>query len=68
MSDKLSDAQINILTVLHEMPAKHKNGSWIEWKYLQIYDWRTVQSLVRRGLVEQSGSRFRLTKEGRAVL
>jgi hypothetical protein len=60
---QLTKAQANVLETLRTMPKKYRHqqtaGGWILPKHTQVYDQRTFDSLLRRGLLEVSEFGYR---------
>lgn len=66
----LNERQQSMLNIVKTLPASHRHfniparrGGWITWEALEIYDWRTTNALIRRGLVEISQYGIRATQK-----
>ena len=67
---ELNNRQKSMLNIIKTLPATHRHfntparrGGWITWEALEIYDWRTINSLIKRGLVELSQYGIRAKQE-----
>ena len=65
---KLSKAQSNILNIIKTLPASYrhnktpaKKGGWVKWEFLEVYDRRTLDSIIKKGLIETSEYGVRVT-------